>query len=105
MSRNMKLRTRTQEGQVELLVLINHPMETGQRTDKETKQKIPAHFIKNVTIDLNGKTVATADLSTAISVNPLLGFRLKDAKEGDTVKVSWDDNMGEKGEMEKAVAL
>jgi sulfur-oxidizing protein SoxZ len=101
----MKLRTRTQEGQVELLVLINHPMETGQRTDTATKEKIPAHFIQHVAVALNGKTVATADLSTAISENPLLGFRLKDAKEGDMLKVTWDDNQGEKGEMEKAVSL
>jgi len=101
----MKLRTRTQDGEVELLILITHPMETGQRKDKNTGEKIPAHFIKNVSVELNGKVAATAELSTAISENPLLGFRLTQAKNGDKLKISWSDNKGESGSQDGVVNL
>jgi len=105
MARSMKLRTRTQDGEVELLILITHPMETGQRKDKNTGEKIPAHFIKNVSVELNGKVAATAELSTAISENPLLGFRLTQAKNGDKLKISWSDNKGESGSQDGVVNL
>lgn len=105
MARKTKVRTRTQDGQVEVLILVNHPMETGLRKDKNTKQKIPAHFIQNLDVILNGKPAVNAELGIGISQNPLLGFRLKDAKEGDTLKVSWKDNRGETGGVETTVKL
>ena len=33
MARETKIRTRTQEGATEILVLVTHPMETGMRKD------------------------------------------------------------------------
>lgn len=91
----MKIRTRTQEGQIEVQVLIPHPMETGQRTDKQTRQKIPAHFIQQVTLEHNGKLVATLNTGPAVSEDPLFSFRLQTAKNGDKLKVTWKDNKGE----------
>ncbi len=105
MARKMKLRTREQGGLVEVLVVVKHPMETGLRTDKATKKKIPAHFIQNVDLEHNGKVVATAHLGIGISESPLIGFRLKDGKPGDPVKVSWSDNKGESGSMEAVIEL
>jgi len=99
----MKLRTRTQEGMVEVLVLITHPMETGLRTDKKTKNKIPAHFIQKVVLEHNGKTVLVADTGIGVSEDPLFGFRLPTAKNGDKLKVSWNDNKGESGSMSAVV--
>jgi sulfur-oxidizing protein SoxZ len=103
--RKMKMRTRAQDGSAELQVLISHPMETGQRTDPKTKEKIPPHFIQKVTVEHNGKLVVTVNTGTAVSEDPLLGFRLKNAKNGDKLKVSWSDNMGESGTMESVVDL
>jgi sulfur-oxidizing protein SoxZ len=103
--RKIKIRTRSVDGAVELLALINHPMETGQRTDPKTKQKIPAHFIQQVLVELNGKVMLTAATGAAISEDPLLGFRLKNAKNGDKVKVSWKDNKGESGSTEAIVDI
>jgi len=105
MARTTKVRTRTQDGEVEILVLVNHPMETGLRTDKQTNQKIPAHFIQTVDIEHNGKPAINAELGIGISENPLLGFRLKTAKEGDSIKVTWKDNKGETGSVESKVSL
>ncbi len=103
--RGIKIRTRRQEGQVEILVLITHPMETGQRTDKKTGQKIPAHFIQKVVLEHNGKVVATMDSGVGVSQDPLLGFRLPSAENGDKIRVSWSDNKGESGSAEVSADL
>lgn len=96
----MKMRTKTTNGETEVVVLIDHPMETGQRVDPKTKEKIPAHFIQKLVFSLNGKDVAIADLGTGISKDPLVKIKLRTAKPGDRVKVSWSDNKGETGEKE-----
>src|SRR3989304_3775876 len=64
--RKMKMRTRLQDGVVELQVLITHPMETGLRTDKNTNAKIPPHFIQKVNVELNGKVVVVVNTGPAI---------------------------------------
>lgn len=92
-----KIRTKTQGGVTDVLVLVSHPMETGQRTDKKTKEKIPAHYIEKLNFSLNGKEVASTDLGPAVSSDPLVGIKLKGAKAGDKLKVTWSDNKGESG--------
>ena len=105
MARETRIRTRAQEGATEVMVLVSHPMETGLRKDKATGALIPKHFIQEMTLEHNGKVVATVNMSWGISENPLLSFRLKDAKNGDKLKVSWRDNMGETGVAESAVDI
>ena len=39
MARQTRMRTKTQDGATEVLVLVSHPMETGQRTDPKTKER------------------------------------------------------------------
>ena len=101
--RKMKMRTRLQDGVVELQVLITHPMETGLRADKNTNLKIPPHFIQKVNVELNGKVVVVVNTGTGVSEDPLLGFRLKGAKSGDKIRVFWTDNLGESGSLEGTV--
>ena len=103
MAREMKVRTRTQEGQVEILVLVNHPMETGLRKDKASGKPIPAHYIREMQVELNGKLMADVKIGISMSENPLLGFRSTTAKNGDKLKVSWKDNLGESGTAEAVV--
>ena len=94
-----KIRTRPKDGTgTEILVLVTHPMETGQRPDpKDKDKKIPAHWIQKLTVELNGKTVADVDMGVAVSRDPLVAIAVKTAKAGDKLKVSWTDNKGEKG--------
>lgn len=100
---SMKIRATMQGDVADVKLLINHPMETGQRKDPKTGQPVPAHFITNVTATLNGKPVLDAQWSQAVSRNPFLGFRVKGAKAGDKVKVSWVDNKGESDSIETTV--
>lgn len=96
MSEPMKIRAQVSGDVVDVKVLMNHPMETGQRQDPKTGQKVPVHFIQNVTATLNGKTVLDAQWSQAISKNPFLGFKVKGGKVGDKLVITWVDNKGDK---------
>lgn len=100
-----KMKTRARDdGTTEVLVLVNHPMETGQRVDAKTKEKVPAHFIQSMAIQLNGKVVATIDMGVGVSKDPLIGIAVAGAKAGDKFTCSWTDNKGESGNSETAVA-
>ncbi len=103
MARQTRIRTKTQDGATEVLVLVSHPMETGQRVDPKTKEKIPAHFIQKMTFTLDGKEVAVANLGVAVSKDPLVGVKIKGAKAGAKVKVTWSDNKGESNTAEATV--
>ena len=90
-------------GYTDLRVLMTHPMETGQRKDTDGKL-IPLHFIQNLTVKVNGRTVIEGQTSQAISRNPVFSFRLKGGAKGDRIEVSWLDNNGETNQTETTVA-
>lgn len=81
--------------------ILEHPMETGMRKDKDGKV-IPAHHITQVKIEYGGKIVTTIDMSGSVSVNPFISFNLKTAAKGE-LKISAIDNKGET--QEKSVML
>lgn len=83
--------------------LVNHAMETGQRKDAKTGELVPAHFIQEVTCELNGKAVLVAQWGVAISKNPYLSYQFKGGKKGDKIKISWVDNKGDKDSEESAI--
>ena len=89
----MKIRAKLQGDVAGVRVRMAHPMETGLR--KQGGKVVPPHFIQSITAQLNGKTVFRADISQAISRNPVFAFRVKGAKAGDKVTVTWKDNKGE----------
>ncbi|MCC6608351.1 MAG: thiosulfate oxidation carrier complex protein SoxZ [Burkholderiales bacterium] len=91
----MKIRAKLEGDIADVRVLMAHPMETGQRKDAAGKV-IPAHFIKEIRAELNGKVVWTADISQAVSRNPVFAFKVKGAKGGDKLRITWEDNTGDK---------
>jgi sulfur-oxidizing protein SoxZ len=96
----MKIRAQLQGSVADVKVLMFHPMETGLRKDPVTGEPVPLHFIKRVLATHNGKTVLDAQWSQAVSKNPFLNFRVRSAKAGDKIAVSWEDNKGEKATIE-----
>ncbi len=96
MAEPMKIRATMQGDVADVKVLMNHPMETGQRKDAKTGQLIPAHHINTVTAKINGAAVMEGNMAGGVSKNPYLGFKVKGAKSGDTVEISWVDNKGDK---------
>jgi sulfur-oxidizing protein SoxZ len=99
----MKARATMKGDVAEIRVLMGHPMETGQRKGSDGKP-IPLHFIQNVTVKLNGRTVVEGHISQAVSRNPVFSFRVKGAKSGDKVEISWLDNKGATNKTEAAIA-
>lgn len=103
MSEPMRIRATLQGDTADVRVLMLHPMETGQRRDGKG-QIVPLHFIQSVLITHNGRTVLDAQWSQAVSRNPFLGVRIKGAKVGDKISVTWTDNKGDKRTDEAIVA-
>jgi sulfur-oxidizing protein SoxZ len=103
MSGPMRIRATVKDGVADVRVLMSHPMETGQRKDAAGKI-IPLHFIQTMTVKLNGKVVVDGQVSQAVSRNPVFSFRLRGAKPGDKVEISWLDNKGETNAADAAIA-
>ena len=101
---SIKIRAKMSEGVTTVKALVKHPIKTGQRKNKKTGKLIPAHFIQEVTCEHNGNAVMTAMWGPAVSKNPYLSFKFKGANKGDTLKLSWVDNKGEKDSAETQVS-
>jgi sulfur-oxidizing protein SoxZ len=93
----MKMRATLGSGYTDVRVLMTHPMTTAQSNQ-------PLHFIQNITVKQNGKAVVEAQISQAISRNPVFTFRIKGGAKGDKIEVSWLDNKGDTSSIEAAVA-
>jgi sulfur-oxidizing protein SoxZ len=96
----MAIAMRVRAGTGEIKILMTHPSENGLRKDAKTGQLVPAHFVKNVTVAVNGKTVMEGEWGGGVSKDPYLGFKVKGLKAGDKVTVNAEDNTGDKGSAE-----
>lgn len=103
MASGIKIRARAKGGKTEVKSLMTHDMETGTRRDSESGELIPAHFIKEVVCEHNGKVVMRCNWGTAVSKNPYLSFSFDGGAAGDTIKISWVDNLGNKDSNEEQV--
>jgi sulfur-oxidizing protein SoxZ len=98
----IKLRAKESKGVVTVKAIIKHPMETGQRKNKKTGEKIPAHFIQQVICKANNDEVITINWGPAVSKNPYLTFAYMGSK-GDTIELTWEDNQGNKDSLQGEV--
>ena len=99
----MRIRASMAGDKVEVRVLMSHEMETGQRKDA-SGNLVPAHFIQNVAVTHNGRTVLAAQWGTSIAKNPFLHFRFKGGQPGDKIAITWVDNKGERRTDEATIA-
>ena len=101
--KSIRIRAELSGDVTDVKALINHTMETGLRKDAKTGETIPAHFIQEVTCELNGKQNFTAQWGVAISKNPYLSYQFKGGKKGEKIKISWVDNKCDKDSEEVQV--
>lgn len=99
----MRIRAQAAGDKATVRVLMAHEMETGLRKDAAGKT-VPAWFIQEVSAQLNGKTVMTAQWGPSVAKNPFLQFSVKGAKAGDKIGVMWIDNKGDKRSDETTVS-
>ncbi|QPK65469.1 thiosulfate oxidation carrier complex protein SoxZ [Methylomonas sp. LL1] len=93
MASSIKIRSQRLDDYTEIKLLISHPMENGRNRDPLTNELIPAHFIRELLLQLNGASIIRADLGGSMSKNPFFSFRLKNSRGGDSLRVSWVDNL------------
>jgi len=91
----IRIKVRLDGDVADVRALISHPMETGLRKDPANGQAIALHFIKTVMITHNGVVVMEAQWAQAMSRNPYLNVRVRNANPGDEIEISWVDNRGE----------
>lgn len=88
---------------ITIKTLISHPMESGQRKDKDGKV-IPREIINRFTCDFNGENVIDVTLEPAISTNPYIEFEAKVPEAGE-FKFTWYDDDGSVYEESKSIAI
>jgi sulfur-oxidizing protein SoxZ len=103
MAEQIKIRVQNHGETSDIRMLLQHPMETGQRKD-DNGQTFPMHFIQTFTVNLNGKPILDGQLNTSISKNPLFTFKVRGLKAGDKLSVAWTDNGGESRQDEITVS-
>jgi sulfur-oxidizing protein SoxZ len=103
MAEQIKIRAQIQGEVTDIRILLQHPMEIGQRKD-DKGQTFAMNFIQTFTVSLNGKTIIDGQLNTSISKNPLFAFKVRGIKAGDKLSVAWLDNLGDQRRDEITVA-
>ncbi len=99
----IKIRAQAQGDITDIRILMQHPMETGQRKD-EKGETVAVNFIQTFTVLHNGKPLIDGQLNTSVSKNPLFAFKARGIKAGDKLTVAWNDNLGAKRQDELVVA-
>ncbi len=89
--------------EIVIKTLISHPMESGQRKDKEGNV-IPRSIINRFTCDFNGENVIDVTMEPAISTNPYFEFAATVPEAGE-FKFTWYDDDGSVYEETKSVAI
>jgi sulfur-oxidizing protein SoxZ len=103
MSKKVKIRANLKDDVTTIKALMTHPMETGARKDKDSGELIPEHFIQEVVVTHNDTVVMDAYWGTGVSKNPYMSFKMKGGADGDTITLTWKDNLGESGSGETKI--
>jgi sulfur-oxidizing protein SoxZ len=98
------IRVRAQAGgtATEVQALVQHPMDSGFVKDSDGVL-IPPHHIETLTFEHNGKIVLTADWGPAVSKDPYIKFSFAGGAKGDTLTVTWLDNLGKTDTLEAKI--
>jgi len=88
---------------IKIKALLSHPMESGQRKDKEGKT-IPRKIINKFECLFNETLVFSCDIDPAVAANPYMEFRAK-VDESGTFKFRWTDDDGTVTEAEKSIEV
>ncbi|MEM9059183.1 MAG: thiosulfate oxidation carrier complex protein SoxZ [Pseudomonadota bacterium] len=87
---------------VTIKTLINHPMESGHRSDRETGELVPRKIINRFTATFEGEPIMSIDMEPAISTNPFFEFDMRVPGPG-TLRFEWIDDDGTVYDIEKKI--
>ena len=77
---------------ITIKTLISHPMESGQRRDRDGKV-VPRSIINRFICEFSGETVIDIALEPAVSSNPYFAFEAKVLESG-LFRFTWFDDDG-----------
>jgi len=101
----IKVPKKAKKGEVfQVKTLISHKMETGQRKNKKTGEKIPRMIINTFTCTYNGKEVFKSDWHPAVSANPYMAFYVK-AMDSGTLDFTWKDDKGKEVKQSSKISV
>ena len=90
----MKIKAKDKKEYVGVKVLIKHDMMTYDQAQKKTGSRDNANFITHITATVGDKIVYDASTSQFLSKNPMIKFKFKGGKKGDTLKITYTDLKG-----------
>lgn len=96
-----KMRLKRRHDQLEVMVLVKHPMHAALSDQNSTRQL--ANYIDHLYFELNGAIVAEARMGPGVAENPLTSILLSHTKPGDQIRVRWVDNQGKQDSQFKLV--
>jgi sulfur-oxidizing protein SoxZ len=88
---------------ITIKTLISHPMESGQRKDKEGNV-IPRQIINRFLATFNGETVIDVEMEPAVSSNPYIEFQSKVPESGE-FHFQWFDDDGSVYELKEKIEV
>ena len=94
MAEPMRIRAIEKDGVVDTRVQIRHDMESGSRRN-ESGEIVPAWYITRFEVEVDGREVFNAQLGPGVSRNPLLHFRFREGRKGQSIVARWEDSRGD----------
>ena len=92
----MRLSATFNDGVTKLRALLDHPMESGKRSDSRGNL-IAANFIQSVVVKLGDRTLISSDWGSNVSKNPYFSIQFEGASPDDEVTIEWEDSTGKTG--------
>lgn len=97
------IRAKHTNGLTKVRVLITHPMIGYNDLDDNDENNNRPHFIQDITCSIGEETIMSALCSSFVGKDPFLGFEFKGGNKGETLRVTWVDNWGERGSSETVI--
>ncbi len=100
----IQIRAKHTLGVTTVRALIAHPMSDGRSNSGNKETAGTPHYIQELTCRLGEETILSALWGSDIAKDPFLGFTFKGGAKGETIRLSWVDNRGERGSIETVIA-
>ncbi len=90
----MRITAVISEGKTQLRALLDHPMESGHRSDRRGN-RIDANFLRELVVKRGDEVLLHSDIGANLSKNPYFSIEFDGAEIGDQIEIIWTDMHGE----------
>lgn len=101
--RPIVIRAKHTKGFTKVRVMITHPMVGYNNLGNKNDDKSRPHYIQDITCSLGEETIMSALCGSYVGKDPFLAFEFKGGNKGETVRITWVDNRGERGSTETVI--